>query len=222
MNWASSSSPAAADCQPGPRLRSNNLRFSVSPDGLLAMMDASPEGIRWSGTCDEIWRNASCGGGNRGRRVNAWPRGGQERHGRRGDERRQGRTAQAAAAARRRQRAADRRRDGAPLGRLSRRPRGRRLLIAAGAKVDAPTAKRSRRSDGLAVRQRGDDRTASRGRADAKQRLSNGETMVMLAARNGNSLAIRMLVAAGAESKRRRTCAHDRADVGRRAASPEA
>src|SRR6185295_18995038 len=38
-----------------------------------------------------------------------------------------------------------------------------------------------------------------KGGADAKQRGPNGETMVMFAARNGNPLAIKALVAAGAD-----------------------
>ena len=54
-----------------------------------------------------------------------------------------------------------------------------------------------------------------KGGGDPKRRGRNGETLVMLAARNGNPDAIKRLVAAGADVNARETAAeHDGIDVG--------
>src|SRR5262245_16906902 len=74
------------------------------------------------------------------------------------------------------------------------------LLIAAGAKIDAanrqgftPLIMASLYGNALMIER------LLKAHADAKQRLSNRETTVMRAARNGNPEAIKLLVAAGAD-----------------------
>ena len=81
------------------------------------------------------------------------------------------------------------------------------LLIRAGANVNAANREgHDAAGDGVALRQPGDDRPAAQGRRRRRSSAGpNGETMVMLAARNGNPQAIKLLVAAGADVNARET-----------------
>ena len=74
------------------------------------------------------------------------------------------------------------------------------VLIRAGANVKAANREGvTPLGDGGALRQRGDDRQADQGRRRCEERGPNGETMVMLAARNGNPQAVKVLLEAGAD-----------------------